>query len=226
MAEPQATTPSEKTRTRGGETQSQAAEPRSFAEPRSDELSVRDAAHDAQRQLTETGRYAGRQISQAMRLAFDPLLAMQYDMSRLFDDMFRQTFGFRQPHAAYHPLQSLGLLGSGSSLFGQPPADLKETKDAHELDIELPGLTAKDIDISIDGDALIVCGQKAQTTNEATAAYRLSERRYGRFERMFPLPPEVDRDRISAQFRDGVLQITLPKSPDAAMQRKKIEVRS
>ena len=226
MAEPQATTPSEKPRSRS-ETPSTAAEPRSFreADRRSDAPdALATPAVEAGRRLAETGRYAGRQITEAWRMAFDPLLAMQYDMSRLFDDVWRQTFGFRQPHAA-HPLQTLGLLTT-PGLFGQPPADLSETKEAHELDIELPGLSAKDIDIAIEGESLVVCGQKAQTSSEATAAYHLSERRYGRFERIFPLPPDVDREKIAAQFRDGVLKITLPKDREAATQRKKIEVRA
>jgi HSP20 family protein len=228
MAEPQATTPSEKPRSRN-ETQSTSAEPRSFREAellRSDgsPSALAGPAVEAGRRFAETGRYAGRQISEAWRLALDPLLAMQYDMSRMFDDVWRQTFGFRQPHAA-HPLQTLGFLTT-PGLFGQPPADLSETKDAHELDIELPGLAAKDIDISVEGDSLIVCGQKAQTSTEATAAYHLSERRYGRFERVFPLPPDINRDKIAAQFRDGVLKITLPKAPEVATPRKKIEVRA
>jgi len=226
MAEPQAPTPSEKPRSRT-ETQSTSVEPRSFreAEQRSDGPNALAApAVEAGRRFAETGRYAGRQISEAWRLALDPLLAMQYDMSRMFDDVWRQTFGFRQPHAA-HPLQTLGFLTT-PGLFGQPPADLSETKEAHELDIELPGLAAKDIDIAIEGDSLVVCGHKAQTTSEATAAYHLSERRYGRFERIFPLPPDINREKIAAQFRDGVLKITLPKAPEAATERKTIEVRA
>jgi len=226
MAEPQAPTPSEKPRSRT-ETQSTSVEPRSFreAEQRSDGPNALAApAVEAGRRFAETGRYAGRQISEAWRLALDPLLAMQYDMSRMFDDVWRQTFGFRQPHAA-HPLQTLGFLTT-PGLFGQPPADLSETKEAHELDIELPGLAAKDIDIAVEGDSLVVCGHKAQTTSEATAAYHLSERRYGRFERIFPLPPDINREKIAAQFRDGVLKITLPKAPEAATERKTIEVRA
>ena len=57
------------------------------------------------------------------------------------------------------------------------------------------------------------------------AAYRVSERRYGRFERSFPLPPDVDRGHIAAQFKDGVLKITLPKNPAAATPRSRIEIK-
>jgi HSP20 family protein len=53
----------------------------------------------------------------------------------------------------------------------------------------------------------------------------MSERRYGRFERVFPLPPDVDRDRIEARFRDGLLKVTLPKNPAAAPERARIEIK-
>src|SRR5438105_188151 len=75
-----------------------------------------------------------------------------------------------------------------------------------------------------DGGALVVCGHKAEENGDASSTYRVSERRYGRFERAFPLPADVDRDRIEAQFRDGVLRITLPKSPTAAPQKSRIEI--
>jgi HSP20 family protein len=225
MAEPQATSQAEKARGRG-ETAGQTAEPRSFNEAQRDQRA--DGPRGAQivesgRRLAETGRTAGRQMTEAWRMAFDPLVSAQYDISRMFDEMWRQTFGFRHPTTA-SPLRSMGLLHSG--FFGLPPTDLKETKDAHVLEIELPGLKPQDIDVSVDDDALVICGQKSEENADATAAYHVNERRYGRFERNFPLPPDVRRDRIEAQFRDGVLKITLPKEAQASPQRAKIEVKA
>jgi HSP20 family protein len=178
---------------------------------------------EGSRQVAEQGRRAGRQMADAWRQAVDPLLAMQYDMSQWFDDVFRQTFGFRGSPAA-HAFRPMGHL-SAASFFGLPPSELKETERAHLLAIELPGLTREDIDLSIEGDTLLVAGHKSEASEDATASYRLSERRYGRFERAFPLPPDVERAGIEARFRDGVLHITLPKSPDAAPARARIDIK-
>jgi HSP20 family protein len=160
-------------------------------------------------------------VADSWRQAFDPLLAMQYEMSQWFDDMFRHAFGFRQTPGAL-ALRPLGL--GAASLFGLPPADMKETAEAHILAVELPGLAREDVDLTIEGDQLVISGHKAEDSEDATAAYRVSERRYGRFERAFPLPPDVERSRIAAQFKDGVLKVTLPKNPTAAARRSRIEI--
>jgi HSP20 family protein len=140
-------------------------------------------------------------MADAWRQAVDPLLAMQYDMSQWFDEIFRQTFGFRGSPAA-HAFRPMGHL-SPASLFGLPPAELRETERAHLLAIELPGLTREDVDLSIEGDTLLVTGHKTEMSDDATATYRMSERRYGRFERAFPLQPDVERAGIEARFRRG-----------------------
>ncbi|MGC1304803.1 MAG: Hsp20/alpha crystallin family protein, partial [Caulobacteraceae bacterium] len=114
---------------------------------------------------------------------------------------------------------------SMAPLLGLPPADVKETQDAYKLCIELPGLTRADIDLQMRGDMLVVSGQKAEDRDDASAAYRVSERRFGRFERRFPIPPEVKREGIDAAFRDGVLTITLPKSAEAAREQNRIEIK-
>jgi HSP20 family protein len=237
MADPQAnpaTTEAPRGRSDAAPTgQSAKPEPRSFTDTHSGQSTTGGAAAEAftqatqplvdgSRQLAEQSRRAGRQVADSWRQAVDPLLAMQFEMSQWFDDMFRHTFGFRQTPSA-HPLRPFGL--SAVSLFGLPPADMKETADAHVLAVELPGLTREDIDLTIDGDALVVCGHKAEETADASATYRVSERRYGRFERSFPLPPDVDRKGIAAQFKDGVLKITLPKNAAAATPRSRIEIK-
>lgn len=237
MAEPQPTTAGDDARVKSNASPGGNAEHRSFEQSKAQTGRAAAAASspadiaqtaaqpviDGGRQMAEQGRRAGRQVADAWRQAVDPLLAMQYDMSQWFDDVFRQTFGFRGAPAA-HPFRPMGHL-SAASLFGMPPADMRETETAHLLEIELPGLSRDDVDLSIGGDTLVVCGHKAEESDDASAAYRVSERRYGRFERVFPLPPDVDRARISAQFRDGLLKITLPKNPAAAAQREKIEIK-
>jgi len=230
MAEPQPNTAGEETRTKSNASPGAGAEPRSFEQSKFGRVpavgSPADLAQAAQpmiessRQMAEQGRRAGRQVADAWRHAVDPWLSMQYDMSQWFDDMFRQTFGFRAAPSA-HPMGRL----NAANLFGLPPVDLKETDHAHLLAVELPGLGRDDVDLSIRGDALVVSGHKTEDSEDTSTTYRVSERRYGRFERTFPLPPDVERIKIVAQFRDGVLKITLPKRPEAAPARSRIEIK-
>ncbi|HKT54876.1 MAG TPA: Hsp20/alpha crystallin family protein, partial [Caulobacteraceae bacterium] len=80
-------------------------------------------------------------------------------------------------------------------------------------------------DISINGDVLQVQGHKAEEKEDASATYRVSERRFGRFERSFPLPKDVDRGGVEASFQDGLLKITLPRTGQGTEQRSKVEIR-
>jgi HSP20 family protein len=229
MAEPQANQQSEQARNRGNaaptQTQGQAQrpEPRSFEEGRNALSQAAQPVIEGGRQMAEQSRLAGRQMADAWRQAFDPFLALQLDVSQWFDEAVRQTFGFRTAPAA-HPLRPFAHL-SPASLFGQPPSDMKETEKAYVISVELPGLKPADIDVSLVGDSLVICGHKAEETEDVSASYRVSERRYGRFERAFPLPLEIDRGRIEAEFRDGLLRLTLPKTAQAAQQRARIPIR-
>ena len=100
---------------------------------------------------------------------------------------------------------------------------MSEDEKAYKISAELPGLDAKDVDVSVSGNMLVLKGEKHQ---EKDKNYYFSERAYGSFQRAFELPASVDRDKISADVSKGVLTITLPKTPDAQKQQKKIEVKS
>jgi HSP20 family protein len=229
MAEPQTTNQTEQSRARESGAQNAAQkEPRSFetrgaAAQQAGEL-VR-AAHEGSRQLAEAGAEAGRSLADGWRRSFDPYLALQFDMNRWFDDLWRQAIGF-DGMPALRMLYPFGRLAHMGGFFSPPPADVKETKDAYLLSLELPGLTRGDVDITLTGDTLAVRGQKIEENEDASSAYRVSERRFGRFERSFPIPVDVERKKIEAQFRDGVLKIAMPKRPEAAEQRSKIEIKA
>ena len=176
------------------------------------------------RQVAETGRRAGREVMESWRTSFEPFQAMQMEFNRLFDDAFRQIagFGFFPPALrAARPFAGV----SAAPFLGLPPADVKETDPAYTLAIELPGLARQDVEITLDNDVLTVSGHKAEEREDATAAYRMSERRYGHFERSFPIPVDVERQEIEAQFRDGLLKITLPRDHTAATRRSRVEIK-
>ncbi|HEY3948468.1 Hsp20/alpha crystallin family protein [Phenylobacterium sp.] len=195
-------------------------------EARSFQQNGGDLAHDAAetgRQMAETGRRAGREVAESWRASMEPFTAMQMEMNRWFDDTFRQLAGFGL-FPSLRAARPFAMAGA-APLFGQPAADIKETDKAYLLDVELPGLTRDDVEIAIQGDVLSISGHKAEVRDDATAAYRISERRFGRFERAFPIPPDVERNRIEAAFRDGVLKITLPRDTQAGPPKSRIEIK-
>jgi HSP20 family protein len=196
------------------------------SEARSFQQKSGEMAHEAAetgRHLAETGRRAGREVAENWRASMEPFTAMQMEMNRWFDDAFRQVAGFGLFPAlrAARPFATQGA----APLFGMPATDIRETDKAYLLDVELPGLTREDVDLGVHGDMLTLSGHKAETRDDAGAAYRISERRFGRFERAFPIPADVERDRIQAAFRDGVLKITLPRNTEAGPHRSKIEIK-
>ncbi len=103
-----------------------------------------------------------------------------------------------------------------------PPADMHETQNEAVVAVELPGLTEKDIRLSIADDVLTVQGEKQRVEAQDASHYR-QERWFGKFEREFSLPFPVDAGQIKATFRDGVLTVKLPKAEEAKPKEIKIE---
>jgi len=103
---------------------------------------------------------------------------------------------------------------------------MSEDQKAYKISAELPGIDAKDIDLSVSDDMLVLRGEKRQEKEEKDKDYHFSERSYGSFQRSFELPSSIDRSKIAADFSKGVLTITLPKTAEAQKPVKKIEVGS
>lgn len=138
----------------------------------------------------------------------NPVLAMQRDINRMFDGFFER---FNSPFAA-------------NGAF--PRTDVAETDDEVEVSIELPGIDEKDIDVAIANDVLTIRGEKKNGRKEKRKGFYLSERSYGAFHRAIALPPGVDGDKAKAEFKQGILTISLPKTPEARSRVKKIEVKA
>jgi HSP20 family protein len=115
---------------------------------------------------------------------------------------------------------------ASSFSFSMPAIDMSEDEKAYKISAELPGIDAKDIDVSMSGDMLVLKGEKRQEKEEKDKNYHFSERAYGSFQRAFELPASVDRGKIAADFSKGVLTITLPKTAEAQKPVQKIEVKS
>jgi HSP20 family protein len=183
------------------------AEQRTFASAASAAQSSLKAGQDMARQGQEMARQAREQAADFWRSSLTPMSEMQSEFGRWLEQMWRAASPQRMAGAS--PLAML------APLAGHPAAALRETSQGFALDIELPGLTADEVDLSLRGDALVVSGEKADSMDGKEGAYRFSERRFGRFERTFPLPAGADRSKIEASFQDGLLRIAIPTSPEA-----------
>ncbi len=105
-----------------------------------------------------------------------------------------------------------------------PTLDVSETKNELVVRAEIPGIDTKDIDISLTNDLLTIKGEKKQEKEEKGENYHLVERSYGSFTRAIRLPKEVQGDKISASYKNGILKVTLPKSEEAKKKEIKIKV--
>jgi HSP20 family protein len=141
---------------------------------------------------------------------FDPFLTLHREMNRLFDDVFR-GFG------------SMGRVGSPlmEGQFGWPRLELSETEKAVTISAELPGLSEQDVQVEIDNGVLSIRGEKKAERGDQSKFF--SERYYGSFERQIPLEG-VEEDKAQAEFKNGVLTVTLPKSEQSNRNVRRISI--
>lgn len=162
-------------------------------------------------ELIPWSRGRGRGLSMYGNQGSDPLLSLHREMDRLFDDALR---GFGTRFSDLAPFSGTG---------GWPSVEISETETELRVTAEIPGLEEKDVEILLDNDMLTLRGEKRSETEDK--AKQFSERYYGRFERRIPLGYEVEADKVDARFNNGVLTITLPKSPEAQSRAKRIEIK-
>ena len=141
----------------------------------------------------------------------NPLTNLQRDVNRVFDDFWSR---FDRPSTARN-----GFVGTD-----HPRTDIADNDDEIEVSIELPGMDEKDIEVSLSRDVLTVRGEKKAEKKEEKKGYYLSERSYGSFYRSIPLPPGADTDKAKAEFKKGVLTISVPKTEEAQAEVKRIAV--
>jgi HSP20 family protein len=134
---------------------------------------------------------------------FGSLFGLRREIDRLFEDAYG---------------------GTTSRATWTPTANVREAKDAVLLEMELPGVTPDQVEISIDNDMLTVSGEKGEERREGEddARFYLVERSYGSFSRTFSLPPGVDADQVEASFENGLLSIRIPRA--ALPQPRRVEI--
>jgi len=143
---------------------------------------------------------------------WDPLrdlLSIQDRMNRLFE----QTLS-----------RSRTEEGISASTWA-PAVDIYETPETIVMKADLPGLTREDVEIEIRDDTLTIRGERRFAKDVQQENYLRIERAYGTFQRSFTLPTSVRQEQIRASFRDGVLELLLPKAEEAKPKKIAIEVR-
>ncbi len=113
------------------------------------------------------------------------------------------------------------VMDSGSWI---PPIDLSETGDKVTVKTEIPGIDPKEIDISIQDNTLIIKGEKKAEKEEKNKNYYCMERRYGSFSRSISLPASVDVNKITAEYKNGVLEINLQKREEIKPKQISVKV--
>ncbi len=139
-------------------------------------------------------------------------------LNRFRDEMDRlfQSF-FETPLAG-------GGQAWGLSAWG-PPLDVEETDKDILVRAEIPGVKAEELDLSISGNALVISGEKKENAEKKEKGYVYQERRFGSFRREVPLPSAVDADNVEAQYKDGVLHVTLHKAQEALPKKIQVKVK-
>ena len=129
-----------------------------------------------------------------------------------FDQLFREAFSSRVGETEF------------STRSWAPPVDIYETEDAIVLKAELPGVDAKDVEVRVEDNTLYLKGERKFEKEVKEQNYHRVERSYGSFARSFSLPNSISADQVKAEFKDGLLTLTMPKREEAKPKTIKIDV--
>ena len=148
---------------------------------------------------------------------FPSITSIQREMNRIFNSI-----------GAFDPVAPrLTAFGEEASGFFYPEIEMSETDSRIEVTAELPGVSEKDIDVTLspDGTSLSIKGEKRSSTEQQEKDYYYAERSYGAFRRTMNLPSPVNHDKVNARFKNGVLSISLKKSDAGAKAVKHIDIK-
>ncbi len=122
--------------------------------------------------------------------------SLQRQMNRLFDDMLVPTTVVER------------------NFTRVPAAELQETAEAIHLKLELPGIEAKNLDVQVTENAISIKGERKSETKTEEKGVTRSEFHYGKFQRVIPLPTRIQNTNVTAEYKDGILNLTLPKAEE------------
>jgi HSP20 family protein len=143
-----------------------------------------------------------------------PFFSLQREMNRIFDDFFQGWDVAPFAGSGVHPGRF------------HPSIDVKESEKEISVKVELPGLEEKDVEVLLDNETLTIRGEKKEEKEDKGKNHYHVECSYGSFHRVIPLPASIDQKKVQAQFKNGILSVTLPKTEEASTKGKKIPIKS
>lgn len=142
-----------------------------------------------------------------------PLVAMHQELDRWMDSVMR-PFGIPALESRFGELPSLL----------RPQLDIAERDEEYVISVEVPGVEEKDLKLTVEGDRLIIEGEKRQESSTDEDRYQRIERSYGSFRRVLDLPADAQAEEIKASFSHGILMIRVPRSGDVTANRREIPI--
>lgn len=139
------------------------------------------------------------------------------EMERRFEDFFRKPFSLIGP--TWWPRLGIPELEEIT-----PTVDIYEEAGDVVIKADLPGMKKENIDVNISGDTVTISGEKKKEEKVEKKNYYSIERSYGSFKRTFRMPAEVQADKAKANFKDGVLELRVPKTEEAKKKEKKVAI--
>jgi len=139
---------------------------------------------------------------------FREIDTLQREVNRLFDSLTSDMPSF-----------------SGSGAF-IPPAEIHETPDAIHLKLEIPGINANDLEVQVSADVVSISGERKSESTTEEKGMKRTEFRYGSFQRVFQLPARVQNEHVTADYKDGILSLVLPKAEAEKTKVVKVNVAS
>lgn len=147
-------------------------------------------------------------------------------MQRMADDMerFMEEFGFGRPELRPAIMPRFGLAGNGNNVWS-PQVEVRQRGNRLVVRADLPGVNRDDIQVDVENGVLTIRGERRQEREEEREGVYRSERMYGHFARSIPLPEGADPDQFEANFKDGVLEISIPTPEQNQQRSRRIEIR-
>jgi HSP20 family protein len=136
---------------------------------------------------------------------FQEIESLQQEMNRLFDSLTTTN-------------------EQGLSRAFVPAAEMHETSEAIHLKLEIPGIEASDIDVQVTAEAISISGERKEETTTEDKGMKRTEFRYGKFQRVIPLPARIQNTDVKAEYKDGILNLTLPKAEEEKNKVVKVNI--
>ena len=139
---------------------------------------------------------------------FREVESLQKEMNRLFDRLVPTDAGN----------------GEKMGLSFIPAAEITETPEAVQIKLEIPGMEAKDLNLEVTANSLTINGERKSEIKTEEEGFTRTEFRYGKFHRVIPLPVQVDNNNVTAEYKDGILNLTLPKAEEEKNKVVKVSI--